>query len=106
MSTTSAPAEFASSRNSSRESCKSHLETPCFSSPISSARSRDFCGRVSIISCAGVRQYSEGDPVHRFVVSKKRQVQRQKITLPAKPGQLSLGVAASRLLNFRDTLWE
>src|ERR1700751_3377232 len=82
VSTTSAPAEFANSRNSSRESCKSHLETPCFSRPISSARCRDFCGRVSIIPCSGLRQNAERDPFHSFVVSKKGQVQRQKISLP------------------------
>ena len=74
--------------------------------PISSARSRDFCGRVSIIPCASLRQYSERDPFHSFVVSKKRQVQRQKISLPPKPGQLSFGVTASGLLNFRDALRE
>ncbi len=49
VSTTFAPAELASSRSSSSESCKSHFETPSFSKPIRSARSCVFCGRVSII---------------------------------------------------------
>src|SRR4029077_3944774 len=106
VSTTSAPAEFANSRNSSSESCNSHFETPSFSRPISSARSRDFCGCVSIILCANLRQHSERDPFHSFVASKKRQVQRWKISLPPKPGQLSLRITASRLLNLCNTLWE
>src|SRR5436189_3189618 len=39
-------------------------------------------------------------------MSEKRQVQRQKITLPPKPGQLSFGVTPGRLLNFCDALRE
>ena len=44
-----APAELASSRSSSSESRKSHLETPSLSRPIRSARSWVLIGRVSII---------------------------------------------------------
>ena len=39
-----------------------------------------------------------------FVVSEKRQVQRCKISLSPKPGQLSFGVTAGRLLNRGDAL--
>src|SRR5881409_3131174 len=99
VSTTFAPAEFASSRSSSSESCKSHFETPCFSRPIRSARSCVLCGRVSIIPCANLRKHPEQDPFHGFVVSKKRQVQRKKISLPPKPGQLSFGITPGGLLN-------
>src|SRR3989442_13421548 len=49
LSTSSAPAEFASSRNSSIESRRSHFVTPSFSRPIRRARSCVFFGRVSII---------------------------------------------------------
>src|SRR5436189_5004766 len=108
VSTTFAPAELANSRSSSSESRKSHFETPFFSKAIRSARSCPFFGRVSIIRDANLpnpaqlRAHSEQNPC--FVVTKKRQVQRQKVSLPPKPGQLPFGVTAGRLLNLRDRL--
>src|ERR1051325_8078517 len=62
------------------------------------------CGLVSIILCSGLRLHAERNPFHSFTVSKNRQVQWRKISLPSKPGQLPLGVPARRLLNFCNTL--
>src|ERR1051326_8620856 len=105
VSTTSAPAEFASSANSSSESCRSHFETPCFSRPIKRARSCVFFGRVSIIPGCDSQRFRElRNPFHCFDVMYFRQIQRFTISLPPKPGQLPFGVTPRRLLNRRHAL--
>src|SRR5215467_7272468 len=47
---------------------------------------------------SALRLHSENDPLHSFVVTKKRQVQHRKASLATKPGQLSFSVSACCLL--------